>query len=151
MTHWRKTSDIRRLKENDKNCLFYSLFFWLLWQCFMSNILPVKKLKWRTCGRVSSVEEKGSNVSRSGGFCVFRTAQRDPEGAEELSVTQRNITHAGGLITDPIPTAHTRGADERRWSSAVPRIYFLASQYVRRKRQTGSRACYSAKCQRQAE
>lgn len=39
---------------------------------------------------------------------------RDPEGAEQLPLTQRNIIHSGGLIAGPILPAHTRGADEWR-------------------------------------
>ena len=45
---------------------------------------------------------------------MFQTAQRDLEGVEELPLTQRNIIHAGGLITGPIPPTSVRGADEWR-------------------------------------
>lgn len=71
------------------------------------------------------MEERQGNVSQSSSFCRFQTAQRHPKGVEELPLTPRNTTDG------PIAPANMRGADEWSWSSAVPRIYFLASYYVR--------------------
>lgn len=45
---------------------------------------------------------------------MFQTAQRDPEGVEELPLTQRNVIHTGGLITGPVPPTNMREADEWR-------------------------------------
>lgn len=73
------------------------------------------------------MEERQGNVSQSSSFCRFQTAQRQPKGVEELPLTPRNTTDAGGITTGPIAPANMRGADEWSWSSAVPRIYFLAS------------------------
>lgn len=57
---------------------------------------------------------------------MFQTAQRHQKRVEELPLTPRNTIHAGGIITGPIAPADMRGGDEWSWSSAAPRIYFLA-------------------------